>query len=214
MSADYGVYLVTDTGQCGNRGVVETARQAVDGGVRVVQIRDKSADAATLLASVEAVASAVGDRASVLVNDRVDVYLVARRRGARVHGVHIGQNDLPAAETRALIGRDAILGLTANTRSHFEVVNALPAGIVDYLGVGAIRETATKPDHPEALGVTGFGRIARSLALPCVAVGGIGAADVKPLRECGAAGVAVVSAICMADNPRAAARRLQDEWAR
>lgn len=212
MSDAYDLYLVTDTAQCGDRGVVETVRQAVAGGVRTVQVRDKTADAAALLAQILAVADAVGENATVLVDDRVDVYLAARMRGASVHGVHIGQDDLPPAETRALIGPDAVLGLTANTRAHFDAADALPAGTVDYLGVGVIRATATKPDHPDALGIDGFARLARSTALPCVAIGGIESADVGALRAADAAGVAVVSAICAADDPFEAARALTESW--
>lgn len=213
MNTDYGIYLVTDTAQCGARGVVETARQAVAGGVHVVQVRDKNADAADLLALVLAVAEAVGHRATVLVNDRVDVYLAAHARGAAVHGVHIGQNDLPPAETREMIGAGAVLGLTANTRAHFDAVTALPSGTVDYLGVGAIRATRTKADHPAALGIDGFARLAESTSLPCVAIGGVGAADIAALRCRGAAGAAVVSAICTADEPHKAAQRLVATWA-
>jgi thiamine-phosphate diphosphorylase len=212
MNRDFGVYLVTDTAQCGHRGVVETVRQAVAGGVCTVQVRDKTAGATDLLALLMAVADAVGARARVLVNDRVDVYLAARNRGAPVHGVHIGQDDWPPVEARALIGPDAILGLTANTRAHFDAADALPTGTVDYLGVGVIRATTTKPDHPEALGVGGFARLGRTTALPCVAIGGIDAADVGDLRGRGAAGVAVVSAICASDDPFAAARMLTREW--
>lgn len=212
MNEDFGIYLVTDSARCGERGLVETARQAVAGGVRSVQVRDKTTDAAALLAQLMAVADAVGQNASVLVNDRVDVYLAARARGASVHGVHIGQDDLPPAETRALLGPEAVLGLTANTRAHFDAAEALPAGTVDYLGVGVIRATSTKPDHPEALGVDGFAGLARSTTLPCVAIGGIEPADVGDLCAAGAAGVAVVSAICASDEPFEAARSLTQEW--
>lgn len=212
MNEDLGIYLVTDTIQCGGRGVVETARQAVAGGVRTVQVRSKTADAPALLAQLMAVADAVGQYARVLVNDRVAVYLAARARGASVHGVHIGQNDWAPVDTRALIGADAVLGLTANTRAHFNAADALPAGTIDYLGVGAIHATSTKPDHPNALGVDGFAGLARSTALPCVAIGGIEAADVGDLRVAGAAGVAVVSAICASDDPLEAARALTRKW--
>lgn len=212
MVNNLGIYLVTDTTQCGDRGVVETVRQAVAGGVRTIQIRDKTAGAADLLAQVLAVAAAVGDEATILVNDRVDVYLAARTRTNAVHGVHIGQDDLPPVETRKLIGSDAILGLTANTQAHFEAVEALPTGTVDYLGVGAIHATKTKPNHPDVLGIDGFARLVRSTAMPCVAIGGVDIADVPALRACGAAGAAVVSAICAADDPRSSACGLHTKW--
>lgn len=209
---DLSVYLVTDTALCGPRGVVEVVREAVAGGATAVQVREKDAAARDLLGLVRAVADAVGDRATVLVDDRVDVYLAARAAGAAVHGVHLGQSDLPVGEARTIIGPDAVLGLTANTDAHLTAVEALPAATVDYLGVGVIRPTATKPDHPAPLGVEGFAWIAAATPLPCVAIGGVGIDDAAPLRRAGAAGLAVVSAICAAADPRAAAAAFANAW--
>lgn len=214
MNRDIGIYLVTDAALCGRRGVVETVRQAVAGGVRVVQVRDKTAAAGDLLALVLAVAAAVGREATVLVNDRVDVYLAARGRGAAVHGVHIGQTDLPPTDTRAIIGAEAILGLTANTPAHLHALAAWADGCIDYLGVGVVHATATKPDHPQVLGIDGFARLARSTGVPSVAIGGVSVADVAALRAAGAAGAAVVSAICAAADARESARQLSAEWKR
>jgi thiamine-phosphate diphosphorylase len=81
--------------------------------------------------------------------------------------------------------------------------------VVDYLGVGVIRPTSTKPDHPPALGIDGFAAFAANTTVPCVAIGGVRVSDVAPLREAGAAGVAVVSAICGAEDPAAASRALR-----
>lgn len=207
-----GIYLVTDSGLCGARGVVETARAAVSGGVRIVQIREKNASAAELYDLVIRTAEAVGHSATVLVDDRVDVFLAARAAGAPVHGVHVGQGDLPVGRVRELVGAGTIVGLTANTPEHLARVHALPQGTVDYLGVGVIRPTSTKPDHPEPLGIDGFARIAAAAGLPCVAIGGIQPADVQGLRRSGAAGVAVVSAICAAGDPRQSAEDLVARW--
>ena len=206
-----GIYLVTDTPLCGKRGVVETATAAVDGGVRTVQIRAKTASAAEIYNLVVRTADALGDRAVILVNDRIDVYLAARAAGAAVHGVHIGQSDLPATQVRTIVGDDAIIGLTANTPGHLD---ALPEDTVDYLGVGVIRATSTKPDHPVPLGIDGSRAIADATVLPCVAIGGIDPGDVTALRQAGAAGVAVVSAICAADDPRDIAESFVTEWTR
>lgn len=211
---DLSVYLVTDTRQCGVRGVPAVVAAAVVGGVRTVQIRDHDASAAELLALVLAVAEVLDDSTTLLVDDRVDVALAARLAGARVHGVHVGQSDLPVAAARALLGPDAVVGLTANTTAHLDAVHALPAGTVDYLGVGVIRPTTTKPDHPAPLGIDGFAALAAATALPCVAIGGVDARDAAPLRAAGAAGLAVVSAICTAADPADAARILRSEWDR
>lgn len=210
---DLSLYLVTDPVLCGERGVVDVVARAVDGGVRVVQLRDKHAEASDLLAQLEALAEAIDGRAALLVNDRLDVALAARASGIRVDGVHLGQGDATVEAARERLGADAIVGLTANSRAHLDAVARLPRGTVDYLGVGVIRPTTTKPDHPPALGVDGFGRVASETELPCVAIGGIGLADLAPLRAAGAAGVAVVSAICAADDPREAAEAFAVEWA-
>lgn len=209
---DPTLYLVTDVALCAARGVVETVRQAVDGGVTCVQVRAKDLSAAECLALVTEVADAVGDRVPVIIDDRVDVYLAARHRGAAVHGVHVGQSDLPVDSVRALVGRDAIVGWTANTVDHLEAAGDLLPGTVNYLGIGVIRATTTKPNHPAPLGIDGFERLRRHTALPCVAIGGINEGDIAALRRAGAAGAAVVSALCAAEDPRAVAVSFRREW--
>lgn len=214
MTADVGVYLVTDPVLCDRHGlgVLAVVRAAVRGGVRIVQVRDETASARDLLALTAAVADAVGDRATVVVDDRLDVALAARHAGHAVAGVHLGQSDVPVTAARALLGADAHVGLTANTPEHLAAVDRLPQGTVDLLGVGVVHPTPTKPDHPPALGHDGFARIAAATDLPCVAIGGVGPDDVAPLRAAGAAGVAVVSGICTAPDPGAAAAALVAAW--
>lgn len=218
---DLSLCLVTDPALAGERRLFDIVDRAVAGGVTLVQVRDKQASGAEFLQVVMRLAQVVGGRATLLVNDRVDVFLAARAAGAVVHGVHVGQNDLPASLVRALVDtaaplagsvRPSIVGLTANTHDHLAAVAALPAGTVDYLGVGVIHATATKADHPAVIGIDGFARIAAATSLPCVAIGGIHAADVAPLRRAGAAGVAVVSHIMQAADPAAAARALAIAW--
>ncbi|WJX99799.1 thiamine phosphate synthase [Curtobacterium sp. 458] len=209
-----GVYLVTDTELAGRHGlgVLGVVRAAVAAGVRTVQVRDKQASARGLTGLAAAVADAVGDRATVVVDDRLDVVLAARHAGHRVAGVHLGQSDVPVTAARALLGPAAHVGLTANTPEHLAAVAALPAGTVDLLGVGVVHPTTTKPDHPAPLGVDGFARIAAVTGLPCVAIGGVTLDDVAPLRAAGAAGVAVVSGICAAADPGAAAAAYVTAW--
>ncbi len=207
-----GIYLVTDTALCGARGVVDTVRAAVAGGVTTIQVREKHASAADFYALVLAVAEAAANRATVLVDDRVDVFLAARAAGAAVHGVHVGQTDLPADAVRTIVGPDAVVGLTANTPAHLALLAKLPAGTVDYLGAGVIRPTLTKPDHPEPLGLDGFADFAALSPLPVVAIGGILLEDVAALRKAGASGAAVVSAICGSADPLRAATDLVTAW--
>lgn len=205
-------YLVTDASASGDRGVLDVVRRAVDGGVTAVQLREKTASARELFDLTVRAAEVVAGRALLLVDDRVDVFLAARSAGAVVHGVHVGQSDLPVDAVRRIVGQAAVVGLTANTPAHLDAVAALPLGTVDYLGVGVIRPTTTKPDHPEPLGVEGFAAIAAATPLPCVAIGGVSLADTAELHVAGAAGLAVVSAICAADDPAAAARAFRSAW--
>ncbi|KZC96113.1 bifunctional hydroxymethylpyrimidine kinase/phosphomethylpyrimidine kinase [Clavibacter tessellarius] len=229
MSAlDLSVYLVTDPALCGARSVPAVVSAAVAGGATAVQIRDKHASAAELLATVLAAADAIDAHAAahpsaprpvLLVDDRVDVVLAALARGARVDGVHVGQSDVPADLVRRMLDAASpdhrlVVGLTANTPAHVEAVRALPAGTVDYLGVGVIRPTSTKPDHPAPLGHDGFGIIAGLSPVPCVAIGGVDVGDVAAIAAAGGAGTSVVSAICAAEDPEAAARELAEAWER
>jgi thiamine-phosphate pyrophosphorylase len=206
------VYLVADTAMCGELGVVETVRAAVAGGVGLVQVRDKTGSDSQVYDLVMRTADAVGDRAMLLVNDRVDVFLAARSAGASVHGVHIGQGDMSPFEVRRLLGEEPVIGLTANAASQIAGAHRLPEGTADYFGIGVIRPTATKPDHPQPLGVEGFRALVNLTSLPCVAIGGVTLADMPRLRRAGAAGAAVVSAICGAPDPRATAEALIEAW--
>lgn len=207
-----GIYLVTDRALCGSRGVAETVRAAVDGGVRAVQLRDKDADVDAHLRELERLAEVIQGRALLLVDDRLDAATAARERGLPVDGVHLGQGDVGVQRARTALGPDAVIGLTANTEAHLASAARLPEGTVDYLGIGVIHPTTTKPDHPPALGHDGFRRLAAVAPVPAVAIGGIAVDDVTRLRDNGAAGVAVVSAICAADDPEATARRFVRAW--
>lgn len=205
---DYGIYLVTDRELCGGRGVLATVRQAVEAGVGCVQYREKHASDAEQLAEIAALAEVIDQRVPLLINDRLDLAVVARRQGIAVDGVHLGQDDAPVGEARAVLGPDAIVGHSAET---IEQIAAIPGG-VDYIGVGAVHATRTKPDHPPELGIDGFAALAARSPLPCVAIGGIHVDDVAPLRRAGAVGVAVVSAICAADDVAITTAELVRAW--
>ena len=207
-----GIYLVADAASTAGRPLGDIVAAAVAAGIGTIQLRCKDLGARDFLAEVAACAVHTAGRALLLVNDRVDVYLAARAAGASVDGVHIGQQDRPAVAVRGLIGPDAVLGLSASTPAHFAAVAALPAGTVDYLGTGAVRPTPTKKDHPMPLGFDGLASLLAHAPLPCVAIGGLGHGDAGGIRAAGAAGMAVVRAICAADDPGASAAALQAEW--
>jgi len=211
MRCELSVYLVTDAAVSATAGhdVAAIAAAATRGGVSCVQVREKQAPAREFLATVQRVCEAVPPHVAVLVNDRIDVYLAARANGAPVAGVHVGQSDLPARTVRALIGPDAVLGVSASTPD--QLARAADDG-ADYVGIGALHATATKRDAPAPLGHEAFARLVRASALPAVAIGGVTAADAPALRAAGAAGAAVVSAVCGAPDPERAARALRVAW--
>jgi thiamine-phosphate pyrophosphorylase len=211
---DPTLYLVTDTELCRPRPVADVVRAAVAGGVTAVQVRDKHASRRDLLELVRAVQRAVADTPGVrvVVNDALDVALIAR-----ADGVHVGQDDLPAAEVRALIGPDRLLGLSVSSRAELDAALALPAGTLDLVGLSPVWGTPTKPDTGPALGLAGVAELAsaaRAGGLAAVAIGGISDDRAAEVTATGVDGICVVSAVCAAADPAAAARKLRDEVTR
>lgn len=205
MTLDLRCYLVTSgTG----RRTVEAAAAAAAGGAGMIQVRDKQASTAELLELTCAVAAAVHrarPTARVVVDDRADVAFAARRLGAPVHGVHLGQDDLPVASARAMLGPEAIIGLTTGTLETVRRAEEL-RGLLDYVGAGPFRPTPTKDSGRMPLGVDGYRDLVAATGLPVVAIGGITAQDVPALARTGIAGVALVREIMEADDPERVAR--------
>lgn len=178
---------------------------AVRGGATAVQLRDKRASDAEMTAQARRLIPVLAEAGvPLIINDRVEVACAA---GA--HGLHIGQGDGDPRAARAAIGRDRLLGLSVEQDAHLA---ALPGGVVDYLGVGPLRATATKPDHAAPIGFAGLARLTAAAAVPVVAIGGVAAADIPAIKRCGCAGIAVVSAISAAADPEAATRTLVHGW--
>jgi len=198
---DPSVYLVLDRLFVGQRDLLATLQAALAGGVTMVQLRDKQAPRPLFLDQARRMLALLRPAGvPLIINDRVDVALAV---GA--DGVHVGQDDMAAAEARRLLGPDAIVGLSVSRPE--ECGGADPA-VVDYVGLGPVFPTDTKPDTPPPLGIGGVRALRPRLALPVVAIGGIGAGNAAGLVGAGADGVAVVSAICGAPDPEAASRRL------
>lgn len=198
-----GTYLITDRTLCGARGVEAAVRAALAGGVSMVQLRDPRAKTRRLLEDARGLLALLRPAGvPLIVNDRVDVALAA---GA--DGVHVGQEDMSARDARALLGPGKILGLSISSLEELErSADALP--LVDYLGVGPIFATGTKPDAAAPMGVQGLAAVAERTQLPLVAIGGLHAGNAPQVVRAGATGVAVVSAICAAHDPEAATREL------
>ncbi|MQA33478.1 thiamine phosphate synthase [Modestobacter roseus] len=204
---DPTLYLVTDTLLCAPRSVPEVVAAAVAGGVTAVQVRDKTASRRELLALTRAVQRVLPDGVALVVNDAVDVALIA---GA--DGVHVGQDDLPAAEVRALLGPDAVLGVSVGDDADLAEVLALPPGTVDLVGLSPVWATPTKPDAGSGLGLDGVRALAARAhagGVAAVAIGGVSAANAGQVAATGVDGVCVVSDICTAPDPAAAARALR-----
>ena len=205
------LYLVTDTELCRPRPVADVVRAAVAGGVTAVQVRDKHASRRELLELTRSVQAALADRpdVAVVVNDAVDVALLAG-----VDGIHVGQGDLPVQEVRALIGPDRHLGLSVSSMAELGAALRLPPGTVDLVGLSPVWGTPTKPDAGPALGLPGTAELAaaaRAGGLSVVAIGGIDARSAAAVAATGVDGICVVSALCAAVDPAAAARELRSE---
>jgi thiamine-phosphate pyrophosphorylase len=199
-SFDLGVYVVTDRACCGSRGVADVVRAAIDNGATLIQLRDKNVDAGPMLAlgrSLLALLRPAG--IGLIVNDRIDVAQVLD-----ADGVHVGQQDIPYPEARRLLGPAKIIGVSVGSEAE---AREAADWDVDYVGVGPVYPTATKPDAGAALGPDETARLARISGHRAVAIGGIDAANAAALYAAGLEGVATVSAICAAPDPGAATRR-------
>jgi thiamine-phosphate pyrophosphorylase len=197
---DLSLYLVLDAQLCRPLGMVETARAAVAGGATMVQLRAKHAGTEALIeAGRELMAALAGSGAVLIVNDDIEAAV------ALGVGLHVGQDDMPAAEARARLGADAILGLSVETEA---AARAVDGAVVDYVGIGPVFATATKPDHKPPTGIAALARLRAICPVPAVAIGGLKAEHVAPVLESGALGLAVVSAICGTPSPEAAAREI------
>lgn len=205
---DLSIYLVTDTVMCGQFGVVATVSAAVGAGVTVVQLRDEHATDDELVSLGRQVMAVVnGTDVALIVNDRVHL---VDAMGA--HGGHVGQSDLGIGPSRALLGPAAYLGLSAQTVEHVAAAREHADGTVDYLGVGPVWGTATKLDAAAPGGLERLHQVTSASPWPCVAIGGINRQRLPQVRQAGAAGAAVVSAICGQPDVAAATRALRAAW--
>jgi thiamine-phosphate pyrophosphorylase len=200
---DLTTYLVSDHGLCGARGVAAVVRSAVAGGVSLVQLRDPHAKTGQLVAQARALLEVLRPAGiPLIINDRVDVALAVA-----ADGVHVGQQDMSVADVRALVGDKLIVGLSVSNLAELER-SAAALAHVDYLGVGPIFATQTKPDAAAPIGPEGLAAVVARTELPVVAIGGLTRANAPLAIRAGAHGVAVVSEICCAEDPAHATREL------
>lgn len=206
---DYSIYLVTDDGCLQGRALLDCVREALEGGVTLVQYRAKTASSAEMYAeALQLKALCDSFNVPLIINDRLDIAMAV---GAA--GVHLGQDDLPCAAARKLLGEDYIIGVSAHNPA--EAKTALQSG-ADYLGCGAVFGTATKADVKK-LGTEGLEAICKAKELPVVGIGGVTADNYREMRAAGADGAAIVSGILAQPDIRATVRaiaRVSQEFAK
>jgi thiamine-phosphate pyrophosphorylase len=196
------LYLVTDQALTRGRPLADVVAAAVQGGVTCVQLREKQLGTREFLAQALILKALLAPQGIPLViNDRIDIAMAC---GA--DGVHLGQNDLPVDEARKLLPPGVFIGWSVESMDDVQQSAALP---VDYLGVSPIFSTPTKTDTKDPWGLEGLAVVRATTRLPLVAIGGIHAGNARDVLSAGANGLAVVSAICTADNPQAAAIALR-----
>jgi thiamine-phosphate pyrophosphorylase len=204
---DLRLYALLDPERAGGHDLAALGREVVAGGATLVQLRDKHGSTRRLIEETRAIKRALaGSGVPVLVNDRVDVALAA---GA--DGVHVGQNDMPAAEARRLLGRSAVIGLSVKTIAEAQ---AAPLEALDYVCVGGVFVTTSKDNASAPIGVAGLKNVlaalrARARDFPVGAIAGIDETNAGEVVSAGADGVAVISALSLAPDPTEAARRLR-----
>ncbi|ELC3155044.1 thiamine phosphate synthase [Vibrio harveyi] len=196
----YRLYLVTDDQQ-DLATLKRVVRKAVEGGVTMVQVREKHGDVRAFIERAQAVKDILKDTdVPLIVNDRVDVALAVD-----ADGVHLGQSDMPAIIARELIGPNKILGLSIENEEQLAEADSLP---IDYIGLSAIFATPTKTNTKKHWGIDGLKMALETTSLPIVAIGGINESNIPQLSATGVHGLALISAICHADDPKAASEYL------
>jgi thiamine-phosphate pyrophosphorylase len=204
---DLRLYALVDPDNAGGRELDDLAELVVRGGATLVQLRDKHGATGVMVErarSLKAVLAPFG--VPLLINDRVDVALAC---GAE--GVHVGQTDMAVADARRLLGRKALIGLSIKT---VEQAQAAPLELLDYVGIGGVFTTTSKQTAAAPIGIDGFARVAgiirsRAQDFPVCAIAGITIKNASETIAAGADGVAVISALSLAPDPKAAAAKMR-----
>lgn len=198
---DYSLYLVTDRKMLQERDLPQSIEQAIQGGVTLVQLREKSVSTRKFLQLAIQVKEITSQyQIPLIINDRLDIALAVD-----ADGLHVGQDDLPMLKARELLGDGKIIGVSASTLD--EALLAERQG-ADYLGVGAVFRTSTKTDAAE-VGLAQLEVIKKSVTIPVIAIGGIDETNVNQVLATGVDGVSVVSAILATEDILAAAKQLR-----
>lgn len=221
---DISSYLVIGPENTTGRPVAPIVKDAVEAGFTCVQIRSKVASARELIELTRQAADAIAqtgksDQVALLVDDRLDVVLAAKKQGIKVDGIHVGQSDIPVDVCREYLGNDSVIGLSAQTHELMEYMKTADVRGIDYFGVGPLHETSTKPDcgldtngKVVTRSLADLAELARLSPIPVVVGGGVKLADIPQLAKTGVDGFFVVSAVAGADDPKAEAAKLAKAW--
>jgi thiamine-phosphate pyrophosphorylase len=207
MKVDLTLYVLADPAQARGVSLAEITAAAARGGATLVQLRNKTGATRELVEQARSIKLALaGTGVPLLVNDRVDVALVAE-----ADGVHLGREDLDARAARQLLGPQAIIGATVRGDQD---VAGLTSGAIDYVCIGGVFSTMSKENPDPPIGLAGLSRLARLVReriprIPVGAIAGINARNAADVIRAGADGVAVVSAVVAAADPAQAARELR-----
>jgi len=193
---DFSLYLITDRMQTAGRALPAVVADALRGGLRAVQLREKDLAAGQLFElAVELRQLTRQYGAKLLINDRIDVALAVA-----ADGVHLGKAGLPVPEARRMLGSERLIGYSAHSAD--EALQAQLAG-ADFVTLGPVYHTPSKAQYGEPLGLSVLSEAARVVTIPVFALGGVKHASVAEVLSAGAHGVALISAIMAAPNPRA-----------
>lgn len=204
MVVDLSLYALLDPAVSGGRPLAELAR-LIAGHATLVQLRDKHGSTRTMVEQARRL-RALLEPVPFLVNDRVDVALAAE-----ADGVHLGQDDMTAAEARLLLGKTAIIGLSVKTAAQ---AREAPLDLIDYVAIGGVYGTTSKDNTEAPIGIAGLREVVGAVRMrepdfPICAIAGINAGNAADVIAAGADGVAVISALSRASDPRLAARELR-----
>ncbi|HEY3298986.1 MAG TPA: thiamine phosphate synthase [Armatimonadota bacterium] len=200
-----GVYVITDEELMPGRSHVDIARAAVEGGARIIQLRDKHASDEYMTEAGLAIRRITRDAGAIfIVNDRLEVALACD-----ADGLHVGQEDAPALRVRPLLG-GRLLGVSVSTVE--EAVKAREDG-ADHVGYGPVFPTSTKQDAGPVTGINQIPSIRTACGLPVVAIGGINLQNIGAVASAGADAAAVISAVVCADDMAEATRQMVRAWA-
>jgi thiamine-phosphate pyrophosphorylase len=201
---DYSLYLVTDRDLSLGRSNLEVIQAAVRGGVTLVQLREKEATTKEFYQEGLKIRAYLKARdIPLIINDRIDMALALD-----AEGVHLGQEDMPIDAARKILGPQKIIGASVFTPEEAKIAEALGA---DYLGLSPIFATETKPELIQHLGIKGIPLLKEAVKIPVVGIGSMSESNAYEAVKAGLDGVAVVSAICSREDPRAAAEAIKKE---